>query len=575
MAQYRTRSDGDLGGGLPIVFNFVNTQYGMGGQPVGETMGFDVLARLGAGVNADQLHAETVDGYNPLAVIDAMRRKRKVLEDGKGPVLLDTLTYRFSGHSPSDAMSYRSKEELDEWMAHDAIELFADDLVKAKLAKRADLEAHKAQATELMVKTLRKAMDPAVSPYLDLTKDDALERCMYSNETAERLDDREPEVRMPKAENPQVQRLAKKERFGLDPDGKKRSGMKALVLREALFEAILDRFHEDPTLCAWGEENRDWGGAFAVYRGLTESLPYHRLFNSPISEGAIVGAGVGYALAGGRALVEIMYCDFLGRCGDELFNQMAKWQSMSAGVLKMPLVLRVSVGSKYGAQHSQDWTSMCAHVPGLKVVFPATPYDAKGLMTSALLGTDPVVFFESQRLYDMVEQFEPDGVPAGRYTVPFGQPARRREGKDLTICTIGATLYRALEAADILEERYGVRCDVWDLRSLNPLDYAPLVESIRKTGKAVLSSDACERGSYLHTVASNLQTLAFDHLDAPITVVGAKNWITPAPEQEEAFFPQPEWIVDAVHTRIKPLAGHTVATNWTEGELARIHRNGV
>ena len=156
---------------------------------------------------------------------------------------------------------------------------------------------------------------------------------------------------------------------------------------------------------AYGEENRDWGGAFAVYQGLTEALPYHRLFNSPISEAAIAGTAVGYALEGGRPLIELMYCDFLGRAGDEVFNQLSKWQSMSGGLLKMPVVMRVSVGSKYGAQHSQDWTSLCAHIPGLQVVFPATPYDAKGLMQSALTGTDPVIFFESQRVYDQPELF--------------------------------------------------------------------------------------------------------------------------------------------------------------------------
>ena len=130
-----------------------------------------------------------------------------------------------------------------------------------------------------------------------------------------------------------------------------------------LFEAIIDRFYADPTLVAYGEENRDWGGAFGVYQGLTEALPYHRLFNSPISEAAIAGTAVGYALEGGRALVELMYCDFLGRAGDEVFNQLSKWQSMSGGLLKMPVVMRVSVGSKYGAQHSQDWTALCRPHP--------------------------------------------------------------------------------------------------------------------------------------------------------------------------------------------------------------------
>ena len=137
-----------------------------------------------------------------------------------------------------------------------------------------------------------------------------------------------------------------------------------------------------------------------------------------------------------------MYCDFMGRAGDEIFNQASKWQSMSAGLLKMPLVIRVSVGNKYGAQHSQDWSALVAHIPGLKAYFPATPYDAKGMLNLALRGTDPVVFFESQLLYDMGEQFETGGVPAGYYEVPEGEPAVRRRGKDLTIATLGATLYR-------------------------------------------------------------------------------------------------------------------------------------
>jgi 2-oxoisovalerate dehydrogenase E1 component len=328
-------------------------------------------------------------------------------------------------------------------------------------------------------------------------------------------------------------------------------------------------------MVAYGEENRDWGGAFAVYRGLTEALPYHRLFNSPISEGAIVGSGVGYALSGGRAVVELMYCDFMGRAGDEIFNQAAKWQSMSAGVLRMPLVVRVSVGNKYGAQHSQDWTSLVAHIPGLKVMFPATPYDAKGMMNTALRGTDPVIFFESQRLYDMGEQFVREGVPEGFYEIPEGEPAVRRSGKDITILTIGATLYKAMETADTLSEEYGLEAEVIDARFINPLNYDPIIESVKKTGKIVLSSDACERGSYLHTMASTISQTAFDFLDAPPVVVGSRNWITPAAEMEEVFFPQKEWIIDAIHERIMPIPGYTPATNQTEGELIRRNRSGI
>jgi 2-oxoisovalerate dehydrogenase E1 component len=269
-----------------------------------------------------------------------------------------------------------------------------------------------------------------------------------------------------------------------------------------------------------------------------------------------------------------MYCDFMGRAGDEIFNQLAKWQSMSAGVLEMPVVMRVSVGSKYGAQHSQDWTAIVNHIPGLKVVFPATPYDAKGMLNTALAGSDPVVFFESQRLYDIAEMFEPE-VPAGYYEVPFGLPAKRRDGKDVTLVTIGATLYRAIEAADMLKEKYGMTADVLDCRSINPLDYTPIVESVKKTGRVVIAGDASERGSVMQTISANLTQLCFDDLDAPPVVVGSRNWITPCAEMEDAFFPQPGWILDAIHERILPLPGHQTATNQTMMELQRRNRLGV
>jgi 2-oxoisovalerate dehydrogenase E1 component len=288
-----------------------------------------------------------------------------------------------------------------------------------------------------------------------------------------------------------------------------------------------------------------------------------------------VGSAVGYGMCGGRVITELMYCDFLGRAGDEVFNQLSKWQAMSAGVLKMPVVLRVSVGSKYGAQHSQDWTSLCAHIPGLKVVFPATPYDAKGLMNSALMGTDPVIFFESQRLYGIGEEFHEGGVPEGYYEVPIGEPDIKKEGKDITILTIGATLYRALDAAKILEEKYGVSAEIIDARSIVPFNYEKVLESVQKTGRIVLASDACERGSHLNDMAQTISELAFDYLDAPPVVIGARNWITPAHELENYFFPQPEWIIDAIHEKILPLEGHVMKNNFTPNEAIRRNKMGV
>ncbi len=568
MDQFKLLWDEAHRGGLPLILNFVNNFYGMGGQPVGETMGFKVLARLGAGVNPEQMHAERVDGYNPLAVIDAIGRKKKIIEAKNGPVLLDTVTYRFSGHSPSDASSYREKSEVEAWRQQDSLLAFAQDLVDAKICTRAEIDQIHDQAEAMILKAFKKAADITISPRSDLKlKNCILERTMFSNQKVESMEPgRKPEVLLSKEENPRVKQLAQRSRSAFDDKGNKLPKSKCVGIRDAIFEAVLDRFYVDATLVAYGEENRDWGGAFAVYRGLTEALPYHRLFNSPISEGAIVGSAVGYALEGGRPLVELMYCDFMGRAGDEIFNQMAKWQAMSGGLLKMPVVLRVSVGSKYGAQHSQDWTSMCAHIPGLKVVFPATPADAKGLMNSALVGTDPVVFFESQRIYDEPEQFVKGGVPAGYYEIPFGEPDVKKTGKDLTILTIGATLYRALDAARQLEEKWGLSCEVIDARSIVPFNYEKVIASVRKTRRILLASDACERGSALQTMAAKITQFAFDELDAPPVVVGARNWITPADEVEDAFFPFAVDIIDAVHEHIVPLKGYSVTRDCSNAD---------
>ena len=576
MDQYTKLWEEAYKGGLPVIFNFFNNSYGMGGQTYGETMAYGILARVGAGVTPTQMYSERVDGYNPLAVIDAMRRKIDIIKENKGPVLLDTVTYRIAGHSPSDSSSYRTQEEIQAWEEQDVLNAYSAKLIDAKVATGDSFEAIKETVKERITKICAMAADETISPRMDLFKTpDAIEKIMFSNEKVEKMEDRPVDVNMPMEENPRVQAIAKKERFAFDANGKPVSKNKVYQLRDGIFEAIIDKFYKDPTLITYGEDVRDWGGAYAVYRGLTEALPYHRLFNAPISESAIVGTAVGYAMAGGRAIVELMYCDFIGCAGDEIFNQLAKWQSMSAGLLKMPVVVRVSVGSKYGAQHSQDWTSLCSAIPGLKCVFPVTPYDAKGLMNAALAGTDPVIFFESQRVYDIGEQFHEGGVPEGYYEVEIGEPDIKKQGSDITILTVGSTLYTALKAAKELEEKYGISAEVIDARSIVPFNYEKVIESVKKTGKILLASDAVDRGSVLKTIAANISELAFDYLDAPPVVVGSRNWITPAYELEQHFFPQADWIIDAIHERIMPIAGYTPVRNFTDGERIRREKLGV
>jgi 2-oxoisovalerate dehydrogenase E1 component len=343
MDQYHTLWDNELGGAPPILFNFVNNFYGMGGQPYGETMGFGMLGRVGLGVNPEAMHAERVDGYNPLAVADAVERKKRILLEGRGPVLLDTITYRFSGHSTSDASSYRERGEIDLWRAQDSLIWYAEYLKEHGHADEPQLEAIRTGIAERLHRNVQAATSLEASPRVE---PEHIGQLMFSNRCTDRMAEGEPDVLLP-LEETRLKVTREKGRFGLDENGKPLPKLKALSYAEALFEAIIHRFYEDPTMVAFGEENRDWGGAFGVYRGLTEALLPSAVQHADRRRQwpAVIRPG------GGRR--ELMYCDFSTR-RDEIFNQMAKWQAMSANVLPMPLVLRVSVGSKYGAQHSQD-----------------------------------------------------------------------------------------------------------------------------------------------------------------------------------------------------------------------------
>ena len=545
MGQFRNLWQPPFDRNPPVLFCFTNNFYAMGGQTRGETMAWDRLSRIGAGMSPAQLHAETVDGSNPLAVADAVARKAEVLRAGEGPALLDIECYRYSGHSTTDTNAYRSRDEMKAWQAHDPITRFRDRLVDGGVITAGEADEMVEAAGVQIEAVTRVVVDRQLAPAVDLEASPTIIGDMTFNNEAIELGRRAGDLLAEPAETGAVKSIMRKARSGIAEDGSQLSPMRAVTLRDALSEAILHHLVHDESLIAYGEECRDWGGAFGVHRGFADIIPYHRLFNSPISEAAIVSTAVGYALAGGRAIVELMYADFIGRAGDEIFNQLAKWQAMSAGELRLPVVLRVSVGSKYGAQHSQDWTSLVTHVPGLRVIYPATPHDAKGLMATALSGNDPTVVFESQRLYDRVETFEPNGVPADYAPIPFGEAAVRRTGDDVTILTIGPSLYPALDAAAALAG-HDVEADVIDARTLVPFDYDTIIASVRRTGRLIIVSEAVERGSFANTVAANITRLAFADLEAPPVVLGAPNWIAPGADMEDKYAPQEHDICDAV-----------------------------
>jgi pyruvate/2-oxoglutarate/acetoin dehydrogenase E1 component len=299
----------------------------------------------------------------------------------------------------------------------------------------------------------------------------------------------------------------------------------------------------DRRVIFYGEDVADYGGAFKVTKGLMESFGRDRVFNTPNSEACICGTAVGAAMIGLRPIVELMYMDFALMSSDQISNQAAKWHYMSGAQTEVPAVYRVSVGAGkgYGGQHSQTLESMFCHIPGLYVIYPSTPADAKGLLKSCIRDNNPVMFVESQGLYGAKGP-----VPEGEYLVPLGIANVVREGSDLTFVSYGPAVHDCLKAADKLKADKNVNCEVIDLRSLVPLDLETVLRSVQKTGKCVVASQAIHIGSYTGELASTIQDAVFDHLDAPVKRVGAKNGIAPQSHiLEAAFLPSVADLVNA------------------------------
>jgi 2-oxoisovalerate dehydrogenase E1 component len=560
----------------PMMMNIMNNGYSMGGQTVGETMGYKDISRIGAGVNPEGMYGERVDGQNPLAVIDLMRRQMELAKNGDGPTMADIVTYRFAGHSTGDAEEpYRTKDETNEWREkEDPIMLYKAEMKNLGLMNEEYFELSEKIMKEMVFTVFKAASNPELTPKLEFETDDQiLDKYMISHERYVSPKPKEIETSISREENPRVQRIAKKARYAFK-DGKEVSKMRQFQIRDSIFEAILDGYYDEPTFIKYGQEQRDWGGPYAVSQGLTEAVPYQRFFNSPIAEAAMIGGAVGYAMCGGKIMVELMYFDFLFRCGDELANQMAKWRSMSGGVMTIPVIVRTNIGAMYGAQHSQDYTSVMAHIPGINIVQPVTPYDAKGLMATAMKSADPVFYIENQKLYDKGEYFHEAGVPTESYEIPFGEPIKRTNGKDLTIFSIGASLYVAMDAAKRLKDEFGIEAEVIDGRSISPLDYTMILDSVKKTGKIVLMNNGAERGNFMKNIASNISEMAFDYLDAPPVVLGARNWIMPGVEFESYIYPQVEDVLSVVHEKIMRLKDYTPEKNHTNMEMLRRNKFG-
>ena len=506
---------GDLGrdapAGLPIIFLIENNGYGMTGRARGEVMGITHLARRAAGFADNNMHAQVVNGMDVLAVRDAVHRAADICRAGDGPVLLDVNTYRFYGHSLSDPRNeYRTRDEEAAWKEVDPIKTLKKQILDAGLLDEDGIHALEEKVKE---RNARAAVRAARSP--DPHAADVI-TYMYTDTSEEEVPAEFQKVEIVK-ELPAIKRT----------NGE-------LTYRDAIKEALIEEMMRDRRVIFYGEDVADYGGAFKATKGLLEAFGRERVFNTPISEAAICGTAVGAAMIGLRPVVELMYMDFSLMASDQISNQAAKWHYMSGAQVEVPLVIRPSVGGGkgYGGQHSQTLETVFAHIPGLYVAYPCTPYDAKGLLKAAIRDNNPIMFVESQLLYGFKGP-----VPEEEYLIPFGQADVKREGADITLVAWGPAVHDCLKAADKLAEE-DVSAEVIDLRTLVPLDIETVLHSVRKTGRCVVASQCVHIGSYTGEVASTIMEKVFDYLDAPVMRVDAKNGIAPQSHiLEEAFLP--------------------------------------
>lgn len=317
--------------------------------------------------------------------------------------------------------------------------------------------------------------------------------------------------------------------------------------RDAVAEAIMEEMARDDRVFAMGEDMAVVGGAFGATKGILAKFGEERVMDTPISETAIIGYGVGAAMAGLRPIVEIMRCDWMTICMDEIVNQAAKMRYFTAGRPEMAMVIRTATegGIGLGAQHSQSFEAWFAHVPGLKVIMPSTPYDVKGLLKAAVRDPNPVIFMEPIILYGTSGP-----VPEEDYTIPIGQADVKREGKDVTAVCWGAVTSRVLNAAGTLADE-GIEAEVIDIRTIRPLDIDAIVKSVQKTGRLVVAHEANKTGGFGAEIVAEVQEKAFDDLDAPIQRVATEDALIPVNRNLElAVLPREERVIAAVKTTL-------------------------
>ena len=490
---------------VPIIFYVENNLYGMGGA----VSRVSAVSSMADKAQAFNMPSAVADGMDVIAVHDAVSRAAQYVRSERAPFLLEVMTYRFRGHSMADPDLYRDKAEIEHWKERDPLISFPEQLMQAKLLTEEEFQRMQAEAGAEVDAAVAFADASPPPPLSDLTADI---------------------LAPPPATIP--------------PGGE----TKVMTVTEALRAALDEWMAETPGAFILGEDVNKYGGAYGVTRELPQKYGDERVRDTPIAEGSIVQVAAGAAMAGLRPIPELMTVNFGLLASDAIINHAAKIRSMFGGQASCPVVIRtVGGGVQLAATHSQNFEAMFAHIPGLYVAALATPYDAKGLLATALRLEDPVVFLEHQLLYRLKGE-----VPVAPFTLPVGKAHVEREGQagGVTLIGYGRGLQIALEAADRLEKEHGLKAEVVNLRWLRPLDTETLVESVRKTNRAVVVEE--DWGSYGigAEVAARLQEAAFDYLDAPVLRVAAVEAPLPyAANLERAAWPSSDKVLDALRAQ--------------------------
>lgn len=495
-------------GALPVLFCFFNNGYGMGGQTVGETMSYDYLVRSALGVNEEGLFAKRINGLDVLEVYHATKRIKEQILSYKCPALLDMVVYRYEGHSQSDTENCRDRKEIDVWKEIDPIKTYKDQLVNAKLLSEEDEIIITNEVEIILNYAFRLALDGEISPDAEFCKKFTTELTDKSDEIKKALDIS--------------------------------SSMIDACSCDDLSDVIKIAFNKYPNLIAYGVNVRDWSltGPFAT---VSKELPYARLFNAPVSEACMVSSAVGYAMTGGRVLIDFMFSGFLGRAGDEIFNQLAKWERLSGGEFALPIVIRVSTSKTYGSQHSQDWASLIAHIPGVSIFCPATQNDASVLLLKALNMNSPTVVFEPKDLlFDNNYMFNNfigniDERKVKPNLIKDWGPRVLKEGSEITIVSLGGALEETIKAVSILENKYSV--ELIDLRIVSPLKLDKIIASVAKTRRVLIVGNENENVSILSDLAYSISKHLFNELLTAPEILGAASAITPLATNIGDYFP--------------------------------------